>query len=130
MKRLAEKDGNINLNFNLNYDDLIDANLAGRTVRFGNDVTVEIFMKHPANNTAHGAVGTFVHESIHVSRTIRGSDIGTQLDELRAFKREELYYNSGKKLTLDKRKDIWFNNILKDYSHKPVGGNYPTFVFE
>jgi hypothetical protein len=53
------------------------------------------------------SVSTIVHESSHVRRLERGVFESFLYEEFRAFRREALYLNEGKRPTLAERKVIW-----------------------
>jgi len=100
--------------------------LAGITEKDFNDINITIYMNSPANLTTKGAVSTFIHESSHAIRASRNLPIGTQLDEYRAFRREELF-NLGRRPTLVERQAIW-NDVIREYADKPIGGDIPSFL--
>jgi hypothetical protein len=83
-----------------------EPDVAGKT--FYNPVLnqneMRIYMEN--NWTPSEAVSTFVHESSHAVRAARGHKIGTQLDELRASRREFLFREGRRPSYLD-RLDLW-----------------------
>lgn len=92
-------------------------------------INMDLYMLNSENLTAKGAVSTFVHESSHFTRASRGFEIGTQVDEYMAFRREELF-KLGRRPSLSERQELWRTKILSDpfYSKVPVGGDIPKIL--
>jgi len=105
-------------------------NLAGsvnKTIDGG--MNMDMYMLHNANVRPQGAVSTFVHESSHYMRGSRGFEIGTQVDEYMAFRRE-LLFELGRKPTIAERQAMWLEKIVESeyYSSLPVGGELPRIL--
>jgi uncharacterized Zn-binding protein involved in type VI secretion len=104
--------------------------LAGRVTQvIGRAPNIEMFMNNGSNISARGAAGTYVHESSHFTRAARGFEIGTQLDEYAAFRREALF-ELGRRPTLLEKRNLWSEKIQNDpfYNGRPVGGELPTIL--
>ncbi|WP_159675139.1 hypothetical protein [Andreprevotia sp. IGB-42] len=74
---------------------------------------MDLYMLNRANLSAEGAASTFIHESSHYMRGARGFEIGTQVEEYMAFRREKLF-ELGRRPSFDERKAIWTDKILND----------------
>lgn len=102
-----------------------ESSILGQHIRFKNKI--EIYMQN--NGTAKEAVSTLVHETSHGRSIQLKRSFATKFDEFRAFTREELFRNSGKRPSLERRKIIW-EEIQKIYEDSPLEKNPFTGVRE
>jgi hypothetical protein len=102
-----------------------NSNTQGLFFRFKNRFNV--YMQN--NGTAKNAVSTICHESCHGRSLQKGRMLGSQFDEFRAFTREELFMNNGKRPSLNRRRSIW-DQIQITYKDKSIEKNPFTGVRE
>ena len=109
----------------INYDRPDRPNTTGETSY--REKNVDIYQMNNINTES--AVGTMVHESIHIEyRYQKRIPYNSQYEEYRAFMREKLYYRSknpnlSSRPTLQQRQAIW-KQIKRLYPNLPQG-KYP-----